>query len=290
MLKFTPACFGGASPASTAPAPTKMTSCYFTRLGEVSLTWSRSFFGLSLLVDLRLFPSPKAINQSNFEHILVCIFFFLALKRKGSKRVILTTAGGRCRAIELAWDFSGATFSRGFGPEPAAGYSVAVAVDGEVVLIAGDRREEAFRRIKSARPGTEDIVTEPISRRVYSKLKEIERTTSWTVIVRFGGREREVSVSIDLKRTGMKLAVDGETLLHLRHIQWKFRGSERVAAKSGDRIRVSWDLHRLLFWTESGEEDSPAAPEMVGDAVFVLQFENRDDANFRAGMLCGRKG
>ncbi|KAI0488906.1 hypothetical protein KFK09_028745 [Dendrobium nobile] len=285
MLKYTPACFTCASATSKPAAPTETTSFYATHLGNASITWQRrAFLGLSLLADLQLsdLPTEEDESGSTSDHLHFRLSILLPFKRKGSKRLRLHTAGGRRCSVELVWDLSRAIFTRECGPEPVAGFFFAIAVNEKVLLVAGDRRNEAYRRIKAVRPRSGNIGTEPILKRAEVKLGEIGRNTSWTAMARFGGQEREVLISIDLEKKRMRLAINGEMVLQVNRLRWKFRGSERVATEGGDRIQVSWDLYRFLFRPGSGgKELSSPAPAKNGDAVIVLRFENSEDECFR---------
>ncbi|XP_020579455.1 uncharacterized protein LOC110024062 [Phalaenopsis equestris] len=282
MLKYTPACFSCTSATAPAP-PTTTTSVYSTHIGKISLTWNRGLLGLSLIANLQLFPSSAAENQTESagDHLRFRIFLLLPFKRKGSKWLRLNTDGGRRFSVELVWDLTGATFHRVCGPEPVEGFFFVIAVDGEMALVVGDRRNEAFWRIKAVRPRNEEIRTEQTSKKVEVKLGEIGRSISWMAIARFSGREREVLMSIDLEKKRMRLTINGERVLHVSRLRWNFRGSERVAAEGGDRIQVTWDLFRFLFREESGGKQSPSsAPAIDGDAVIVLRFENVEEGYF----------
>ena len=54
------------------------------------------------------------------------------------------------RVVDLAWDLSRARFQpSGGSTEPCSGYFVAVVVDGEMAVVAGDMAEEAYRKTKA---------------------------------------------------------------------------------------------------------------------------------------------
>lgn len=284
MLKYAPACFSCASAASTPATPTKRTSFYATHIGNASLTWRQRLLGLSLRAELQLFHSPAAEDESlsGSDHLHFRLSLLLPFKRKGSKRLRLNSAAGRRFRVELVWDLSGATFSRGCGPEPVAGFFFAIAVNEEVLLVAGDRRNEAYRRIKGVGPRNGKNGIEPILKRVEVNLGEIIRHASWTAMVRFAGRDREVLMSIDLEKRRMRLTINGERVLHVSRLRWNFRGSERVAAEGGDRIQVTWDLFPFLFRAASGRKESTSPSSAKdGDGVIVLRFENVEERYFR---------
>nr|CAD1827797.1 unnamed protein product [Ananas comosus var. bracteatus] len=85
-------------------------------------------------------PSDDDDDEGEEETLRFRIRPWSLWKRRGSKRFPLKR---RRRFVDLAWDLTRARFSGAAAPEPAAGYFVSVAVDGEVVLVAGDLRGEA---------------------------------------------------------------------------------------------------------------------------------------------------
>ena len=52
------------------------------------------------------------------------------------------------------------------------------------------------------------------------------------------GRER------DRAEVGMSISDDGDRVLHVRRLRWKFRGTEKVDLGGGDRVLVSWGRTR----------------------------------------------
>ncbi|KAG0461339.1 hypothetical protein HPP92_021341 [Vanilla planifolia] len=148
--------------ACTRSIAGQTTSVYATHLGNISLTWGRSTLGLYLLVDLRLAPARA---DDGAGHLRLCLHPYLPWKRKGSKRRRFTTPSGNHRTVELSWDLRAARFSSSRGPEPSDGFFVTVAVDGELALVAGDRKEEAYRTTSAVRPRGRRQGTDLISRR-----------------------------------------------------------------------------------------------------------------------------
>ena len=76
----------------------------------------------------------------------VRVLSWLLWRRCGSKRFRVR---GR-RVVDLAWDLSRARFPPSGGSlVPYLGYFVAVVVDGEMAVVAGDMAEEAYRKTKA---------------------------------------------------------------------------------------------------------------------------------------------
>lgn len=283
-----PSCFrGGAAwgpPASTAAGPSLTTSVYETHLGLAALSWSRTVFGLSLRADLRFAGAGAAAvaeeeNDDDEETFRFHVRPWLFWKRRGSKRFHLKD-NRRHRTVEFSWDLARARFLAGGGPEPSSGYFVAVAVDGEMLLVAGDLVDEAYRKCKATR-GNSPWNPILISRREHVVLGDSGGGRSYKTMARFGGKEREISIDLGTKErerdVGMLLGVDGKRVLQVRRLRWKFRGSERVEVEGGARIQVSWDLHNWLFQPKdeppATASTATAAAAELGHAMFVFRFE-----------------
>jgi hypothetical protein len=296
------ACFRcAAAPSSGAGAgaagPSLATSVYETHLGLVALSWSRTSLGLSLRAVLRLSPPPTPGNSSSAsgagyldddadeeETLAFRVRPWLLGRRRGSRRF---RAGDRL--VDLAWDLSRARFPGSGSPEPSSGFFVAVVVDGEMVLAAGDLPDAAYRRTRARRPSGPRPVL--LSRREHVSLRDAGagRGRSHTTWVTVQGKEREISVDLvargrgrdraaaaagrekekDRADVGMSVSVDGERVLHVRRLRWKFRGSERVDLGGGDGVQVSWDLHNWLF---PPREPPPADASTHAHAHAVLVF------------------
>ncbi|OEL32869.1 hypothetical protein BAE44_0006111 [Dichanthelium oligosanthes] len=308
------ACFGcaaaAAAPSSGAAGPSLATSVYETHLGLVALSWSRASLGLSLRAVLRLSPPSSApgssssaasgagyLDDDDADDEETTLAFrvrpWLLWRRRGSRRF---RAGDRL--VDLAWDLSRARFPGSGSPEPASGFFVAVVVDGEMVLAAGDLPDAAYRRTRARRP--QGAAPRPVllSRREHVSLREAGagRGRSHTTWVTVQGKEREISVDLvargrgrdkgaaagrgkekekekERADVGMSLSVDGERVLHVRRLRWKFRGSERVDLGGGDGVQVSWDLHNWLFPPREPPPPADAPAHAHAHAVLVFRFE-----------------
>ena len=297
------ACFRcAAAPSSGAAGPSLATSVYETHLGLVALSWSRTSLGLSLRAVLRLSPPPTPGNSSSGasgagyldddadeeETLAFRVRPWLLWRRRGSRRF---RAGDRL--VDLAWDLSRARFPGSGSPEPSSGFFVAVVVDGEMVLAAGDLPDAAYRRTRARRPSGPRPVL--LSRREHVSLRDAGagRGRSHTTWVTVQGKEREISMDLvargrgrdraaaagrekekDRADVGMSVSVDGERVLHVRRLRWKFRGSERVDLGGGDGVQVSWDLHNWLFPPrEPPPADASTHAHAHAHAVLVFRFD-----------------
>ena len=86
--------------------------------------------------------------------------------------------------------------------EPQSDYYVAVVSEDEVVLVVGDLKKHAFRRTK-CRPALECNCTK--------------------------------------NQCTIEIGIDGELVIEVKHLQWKFRGNEKIIVKEA-KIDVYWDV------------------------------------------------
>ncbi|XP_003574544.1 uncharacterized protein LOC100835247 [Brachypodium distachyon] len=300
-FRCAPAAAAAAAPlasasASSAAGPSLATSVYETHLGLVALSWSRTSLGLSLRAVLRLScpPTPGSSPAASSSAAAVCfgddpdeetlafrVRPWLLWRRRGSRRF----AAGGDRRVDLAWDLTRARFPASGSPEPSSGFFVAVVVDGQMVLAAGDLPDAAYRKTRARRPppGPRSVL---LSRREHVAMRDAGEGRGHRTWVNVRGREREISmdlvsrsrgkdsVSREKERAdvGLSVSIDGERVLHVRRLRWKFRGSERVDLGGGDRVQVSWDLHNWLF---PQREPPPTTADTAAQAhaVFVFRFE-----------------
>ncbi|XP_074592328.1 uncharacterized protein LOC141848109 [Curcuma longa] len=267
-------CFQGreaAGPPPTAAAtPSLTTSVFETRFGVACLTWTRTTFGVSLRSVLRFYAEEEEEEEVVSFHIRP----WLLWKRRGKRGFHLKDH----RHIDFAWDLKRASFPPGGGPEPVSGYFVAAFLDGAMFLVAGDLADAAHRKFK-ADPPQNPLTSPPISRREQVALVDHGGRSSYRTRARFGGQDHEISIDLEAKEKGreaaMSVEIDGERILLVRRLRWKFRGSEKVAL-GGSKIQVSWDLHSWFFQAKDKGAATGGAAEM-GHAVFLLRFEEEEE-------------
>ncbi|KMZ71570.1 hypothetical protein ZOSMA_17G01280 [Zostera marina] len=313
MHRPMPACFRGVAtpPITTAVGSTLTTSVYETHLGFAALTWSRTVLGLSLRTEIRL-PSSSyycsastssvsssafsSSTDSNYETLFFQFRPWILWKRCGVKKFHLKD---QQRKVDFAWDLSRATFPSAGGPEPTSGFSLSIAVDGEMFLIVGDFKDEVvYRRAKMRKPN-HSISS---GKRAFSKRKRTPTnplliSRSEHVIVSdtccgshrpystratMGGKERDISIVLGGKRekdAKLMVALDGDKVLQVKHLRWKFRGNERVQTDDGC-IQVSWDVHDWLFTSSSTPQTT--SPENIGQAMLTFRFDpNEKERHFQ---------
>lgn len=62
----------------------------------------------------------------------------------------------------------------------------------------------------------------------------------------------------------MRIGFDGERVVEVKHLRWKFRGNERVVLDGKQPVQVSWDVYNWLFEEENNDD---------GYALFTFRFE-----------------
>lgn len=295
-----PSCFGACYSGVASPladAGTHLTtSIYETRLGVAALTWSRALLGLTLAADLCL-SDP---DEEDAESLRFQVRPWLLWNQRGSRRFSLISDRPSRRCVDFTWDLSHARFRTGSGAssEPASRFFVAISVDGEMLLVAGDLIEEAYKKSKARRPPTAvpfSIPAAPTSRREHVELGGPGGRRSYRTVARLGGREREISIDLGVKEKdweeGMAVSVDGKRILHVRRLRWKFRGTEKVDVEGGGWIQVSWDLYGWLFQTKNDSAASGGAASLLAEnqrAMFVFRLEEDQTRNLD-GVHSGNK-
>jgi len=255
-------CFRSSQPTTTlhdATLSTNLTTfIYHTENGSISLTWSRSMLGRSLHVHLH--------NHSSFN---------LHLKpwnKTGSKKLSHNTL--------FVWNLTKAKF--GSGPEPRSRFYLALLVDHTILtLLVGDLTPKT----KPHKPNTKTQQVLLLKRdhvHVASHRSRVYQTKTL-----LGGKVREIQIDCDgygNEDEGLRLVfcVDGEKVLEVTRLKWKFRGSERVEV-DGAHVQISWDVHDWLFEKDKDHGCSNNNNDVNGNsdggkneghAVFMFKFEN----------------
>ncbi|KAE8685274.1 protein transport protein SFT2-like [Hibiscus syriacus] len=114
--------------------------------------------------------------------------------------------------LHVYWDLRSAKFTS--GPEQVSDYYILLVADEEVVLLLGDYKKKAYKRTKS-RP----TLVEPLL--IYKKENVIKDPEMW-------------------------ISVDGVVLVHVKNLQWKFRGNQ-TALVDKQPVQVMWDVYDWLF-------------------------------------------
>ncbi|KAE8721739.1 hypothetical protein F3Y22_tig00015331pilonHSYRG00019 [Hibiscus syriacus] len=271
-----PSCFRPASaaadtfkasplPPQTAGETNLTTSFYHTNLGLFSLTWSRTFLGCSIIVNL--YPSshfshssplsPPSLPSSSTLRFHILIKPFVFWKKYGNKKLSPATTA----KLHVFWDFSRAKF--GPGPEPESGFYIAVVVDRDMILLVGDSTEEAYARTRAR------IQTPGKAQALVSRREHLFSNKLYTTKASFAGKRREISIECRVNDDAeLCFFVDKERVLQIKLLKWKFRGNEKIQV-DGVSIQISWDVYSWLFDRDLNN----------GHAFFVFKFEDEDEGS-----------
>ncbi|KAK8498902.1 hypothetical protein V6N13_045929 [Hibiscus sabdariffa] len=232
IMRDFPSCFGengvqvadssSSSSSSAAKAAQNLVTCVYQcrlqcRLCLISVTWTKNLIGQGLSV----------VIDDSADHCLckVDVKPWLFSKRKGSKNLEVD-----CGKIGICWDLSNARF--GSGPEPIEGYYLAVAFEQETVLLLGDLRKGAMKKLYGAKAQLGDR-----------------------------GRMHDVVIecdTVDVEDPCLVVRIDSKTVMRVKRLKWKFRGNHTVLV-DGVAVEVFWDVHNWLFGNA------------MGNAVFMFQ-------------------
>ncbi|KAJ4727457.1 Plant protein of unknown function (DUF868) [Melia azedarach] len=252
MMRDFPSCFGengvqvaDSSSSSTTKAAQNLVTCVYQcklngRSFLITITWTKNLMGQGLSV---------AIDDSTNQCLCkVEIKPWLFSKRKGSKNLEVDSS-----KIDIYWDLSGARF--GSGPEPLEGYYLAVAYNQEMVLLLGDLKKEAYRKIDTAPVNSNSIFI--------AKKEHIFGKKFYGAKAQFcdQGQMHDVTIecdTIDVKDPCLVIRIDSKTVMQIKRLKWKFRGNHTILV-DGLPVEVFWDVHNWLFGNA------------MGNAVFMFQ-------------------
>ncbi|KAL3342810.1 hypothetical protein AABB24_026710 [Solanum stoloniferum] len=248
MQDSIPACFSAGEKLSddhaavTRSGQSIFMSVYRTKIADqcrlITVTWCKNLLlhGLSVSVD-----GSSGDGQYTCKVELKPWYFW---RKQGSKHFLVDS-----KPVDIFWDLKAAKFNG--ETEPCSEYYVAVVCDEEVILLLGDLKKDAYRKT-----GCRPALIEPI---LVSRKEHIFGKKKFSTRVKFHdkGRMHEISIecknrinssgiSIDGVDPEMEIRIDGKLFIHVKHLQWKFRGNESIHLNKV-RIEVYWDVHDWIF-------------------------------------------
>lgn len=248
-----PSCFGesgvqvaDSSPSSTTKASQNLVTCVYQcklrgRSCLITVTWTKNLMGQGLGV---------AIDDSTSQSLCkVDIKPWLFSKRKGYKHLEVYFTD----KVVIYWDLSSAKF--GPGPEPVEGFYLAVTFNQEMVLLLGDMKKEAYKKIDGAPPHSNAIF---ISRREHIFGKKFYGAKAQFCDK---GQVHDVTIecdTVELKDPCLVIRIDSKMVMQVKRLKWKFRGNQTILV-DGLPVEVFWDVHNWLFGNA------------MGNAVFMFQ-------------------
>lgn len=251
-MKDFPSCFGengvqvadSSSSSANKSAQNVVTCVYQCRIGGISclitVTWSKNLMGQGLGVG---------IDDSSSQSLCkVDIKPWGFSKRRGCKSLEVHS----CK-VDVYWDLSSAKF--GSGPEPLGGFYVGAVVDGQMVLLLGDLRKEAFKKT-NANPLPHNAVLVAKKEHVFGK-----KLYGTKAVFCDNGPIHDLVIECDTASVGdpsLVIRIDSKTVMQVKRLRWKFRGNHTILV-DGLAVEVFWDVHNWLFGTS------------LGNAVFMFR-------------------
>lgn len=245
-----PACFSlGGKKTDDPTVATKsgqsiVMSVYQTKVAGqcrlITVTWCKNLLvhGLSISIE----GSDDGDNNQYICKVELKPWNFW--RKQGSKRFHVNGT-----PVDVFWDLKSAKFCKEL--EPISDYYVAVVCEEEVVLLLGDLKKEAYRKTGS-RPSLIDAILVSKTEHVFGKKKFSTRS-------KFSekGKFHEISIECNSSSSAsnnstesndpeMAIKIDGHLAIHVKHLQWKFRGNELIHVNK-IRVEVYWDVHDWLF-------------------------------------------
>ncbi|XP_022853990.1 uncharacterized protein LOC111375404 [Olea europaea var. sylvestris] len=165
--------------------------------------------------------------------------------------------------LDVYWDFRSAKYSG--SPEPCSDFYVALVSDEEMALLLGDYTEKAYKRTKSEAALVDAML-------VY-KEEHVFGKKSFSTRAKFDHRKKEHDIVVESSTSGprepeMWISIDGIVLIHIRNLQWKFRGNQTILVNK-QPVQVFWDVYAWLFCVPGSNHAlfifKPGAPEVESD-------------------------
>ncbi|KAK7825329.1 uncharacterized protein LOC112014056 [Quercus suber] len=249
-----PSCFGengvqvadSSSSSSTTKAAQNVVTCVYQcklhgRSCLITITWTKSLMGQGLSIGI-----DDMANQCLCK---VDIKPWLFSKRKGSKNLEVDSS-----KIEIYWDLTSAKF--GSGPEPMEGFYLAVVFNQEIVLLLGDLKKEAYKKVDTTDPIHSNAI-------FIAKREHIFGKKLYGAKAKFCDKGQMHDVTIECDTVGLNdpclvIRIDSKTVMQIKRLKWKFRGNYTIVV-DGLPVEVLWDVHNWLYGNA------------MGNAVFMFQ-------------------
>ncbi|KAL0441455.1 UNVERIFIED_CONTAM: hypothetical protein Sradi_0084400 [Sesamum radiatum] len=158
-------------------------------------------------------------------------------------------------------------------------FYVALVSEEEVVLLLGDNKKKAYKRTKG-RPALVEAV-------MFYKKEHVFGKKSFSTRAKFDQKKREHEIVVESSTSGprepeMWISIDGIVLIHIKNLQWKFRGNQTVLVNK-QPVQVFWDVHAWLFCAPGSSHGlfifKPGEPEADSD----VEDETRGDESDCSG-------
>ncbi|KAK7284267.1 hypothetical protein RJT34_19011 [Clitoria ternatea] len=239
-MKDFPSCFGengvqvadSSSSSASKTAQNVVTCVYQCRIGgsscTITVTWSKNLVGQSFS-----FGIDDCSSQCVCKVDIKPWGFY---KRRGCKSLEVHS----CK-VDVYWDLSSAKF--GSGPEPLGGFYVGAVVDGQMVLLLGDLKKEAFKKT-NANPLPSSAIL--VSKKEHIFGKKLYATKA---VFCDNGQIHDLVIECDTVSDGepcLVIRIDSKIVMQVKRLRWKFRGNHTILV-DGLAVEVFWDVHDWLF-------------------------------------------
>ena len=233
-----PSCFGengvqvadSSSSSSTTKAAQNVVTCVYQcklhgRSCLITITWTKSLMGQGLSIGI-----DDLANQCLCK---VDIKPWLFSKRKGSKNLEVDSS-----KIEIYWDLTNAKF--GSGPEPMEGFYLAVVFNQEIVLLLGDLKKEAYKKVDTTDPIHSNAI-------FIAKREHIFGKKLYGAKAKFCDKGQMHDVTIECDTVGLNdpclvIRIDSKTVMQIKRLKWKFRGNYTIVV-DGLPVEVLRDVY-----------------------------------------------
>jgi len=258
-MKEFPSCFGengvqvadsSSSSSSSIRGPQNVVTCIYQcklrgRSCLITVSWTKNLMGQGLSVGID--------ELGNSCLCKVDIKPWLFSKRKGCKNLDVESS-----KVIILWDLSYAKF--GSGPEPLEGYYLVVVFNKKMVLLLGDLKKEACKKID----GDSNVSGNNSDAIFIAKREHIFGKKFYCAKAQFcdKGKVHDVRIECDTlvgtKEPCLVIRIDSKIVMQVKQLKWKFRGNQTVLV-DGFPVEVFWDVHNWLFGNA------------MGNAVFMFQ-------------------
>lgn len=230
-----PSCFGEQEPLKFDMPSTHQNSVvclYQIKVAgcsrPVSVTWSKSFLGQGFSISI-----DDVSSQCMCRIDIKPLLFW---RKQGSKAVCVEG-----KKMEVFWNLSSAKYM--CGPEPQAGFYVAVVCEQEIVLFLGDMQKEALKKLR--------LDPSVMASTLLSKKENLFGRKVYSTRAQFGesGATHDIAIEChaeDSKELQLCVKVDKQAVVLVQHLMWKFRGNQTILIDDL-QIEVFWDVHNWLF-------------------------------------------
>ncbi|MED6225297.1 hypothetical protein PIB30_092445 [Stylosanthes scabra] len=281
MREF-PSCFGengvqvadssssSSGSTTTRSAQNAVTCVYQCKLQEssssicfITVTWTKTLMGQGLSVGI----------DDLFSNHCLCKFDikpWLFSRRKGSKNFDV-----KSNKVDIFWDLSSAKF--GSGPEPSEGYYIAIMFNHVMVLLLGDLKKDACKKLFDHNNRHHEIsynLHQSSGAIFIARRENVFGKKCYGAKAQFCDKGPLHNVTIECDTFNINssssissdpclvIRIDSKIVIQVKRLKWKFRGNHTILV-DGVPVEVFWDVHNWLFGNS------------MGNAVFMFQTQSQ---------------